>query len=141
MTAGKIYHTAQTHYLAAELEYSDFETSGARIKIGDIPKGAQPVRWTATLQSAFASSSASLPLFVVGTDADTARFLLTTGIGLATTGFYSGTTGAGIATVDLAVYAQLSQGAMAAMPTTGKVFYALEYIAPNDNKNLNSTFD
>lgn len=143
MTAGRQFHTQQTHYICAELEYSDFTVSGGTVDIGVIPKGAMMKGWSATLQTAFTSTSSSLPLFVVGTDqaGESARFLTTTGIGLATTGFYSGTTGAGVATVDLIIRAQLSQGALAAMPTTGKLVYALEYIPPNDNKNLLSTFN
>lgn len=143
MTAGRQFHTQQTHYVAAELEYSDFASTGATKDIGVVPKGAMIVRWTATLQTVFSASSGSLPLFVIGSDqsGESARFLATTGIGLATTGFYSGTTGAGIATVDLIIRAKLETGAMAAFPTTGKVRYCLEYIPPNDNKNLHSTFD
>lgn len=142
MTAGRQFHTQQTHYLTAELEYSDFAASDARVPIGVIPKGALIVRWTANEETAFTNSSSLLPLFVVGDHkGNSARFLATTGIGLATTGFYSGTTGAGKASIDLKVYAQLSQGAMAAMPTTGKLIYCLEYIPPNDNKAKNSTFD
>lgn len=140
---GRVFHTQQTHYVAAELEYSDFATSGATVTIGNIPAGSVIKGWTAVLQTKFAVSSGSLPLFVVGTtqSGESARFLTTTGIGLATTGFYSGTTGGGVATVDLTIVAQLSQGAMAAMPTTGKVQYCLEYFPPNDNKRLRATFD
>lgn len=142
MTAGRIYHTAQVHYISAELEYSDFATSGDRKAIGVIPAKSLIIGWYANLDTAFAPTSASLPLFVVGDDqTGSARFLATTGVGLATTGFYSGTTGAGTATVDLVITAQLSKGALAAMPTTGKIQYSLLYIPPNDNKNLRATFD
>jgi len=141
MTAGRQFHTQQTHYVAAELEYSDFATDGARITIGVIPKGSLIKGWTAVLQTAFSSTSASLALFVVGDDQNASqRFLSTTGIGLATTGYYSGTTGGGVASVDLQIIAQLSKGAMAAMPTTGKLRYALEYIPPNDNKSIDSAY-
>jgi hypothetical protein len=142
MTAGRQFHTQQVHYIFAELEYSDFPTSGSQKVIGTIPAGSIIVGGYANLQTAFAPTSASLPLFVVGDGTtSTQRFLQSTDVGLATTGFYSVTRGQGRATVDLAITAQLSQGALAAMPTTGKIQYVLQYIPPNDNKNLLSTFD
>lgn len=144
MTAARQFHTQQTHYVTAELEFSDFSTSAPTKTIGVIPKGSIIISWSAMLRTAFTASSLSLPLFVVGDvekALDSQRFLATTGIGFATVGYYTGTTGAGFASTDLTITAQLLKGAMAALPTTGKLVYALQYIPPNDNKNLNSTFD
>lgn len=138
MANSRIYHTCQTHYLFAELEFSDFASSGAKVDIGRIPAGSIIKGSAANLETAFASASASQPIFCVGTSetGGSMRFLGTSSIGLATAGYYESAAGKGKATTDLLVQATLSQGAMAAMPTTGKIQFFLEFIPPNDNKQL-----
>lgn len=141
-TQGRIFHTQQTHYIDMELEATDFPVTGSQVVIGVVPANSIIKGAFAVVQTAFSSTSASLPLFVVGTGGtESQRFVVSTDIGLATVGFYNITRGIGVSTTELNITAQLSAGALAAQPTTGKLRYCMEYIPPNDNKQVLTTFN
>lgn len=141
-TQGKVYTTSQTHYVNAELEYSDFAVSGASLVIGVIPKDSLIVRHSAYVYTAFSASAASIPGLTIGDGTATAqsnRFVTTTtGSFTATVGLTTLTTGLGICSAELNLTVTLTTGQLGVMPTTGKMRYIMEYIPPNDVKSLES---
>lgn len=143
MALGRDTGLPVVHTISAKLEYSDWGSSGQKIKLGVIPAGSLYKGAIVDLDTSFVASTASLslPVFEIGDESNDSFFVAGTDIDECSASYYTPTTNRGTLAHEHAVYAKLSTGAAAAFPTQGVVHVVLEYIPPNDNKRFNTTFD
>lgn len=141
MTAGTITQYPVPHALSCDLTFAKFTADAQQIKIGTIPAGSLVKVGTLNVSTAFSPTSLSLAQIEVGTVANPSLFLAGSATDTFSTNFSSINTGRGLIASDTDVYVRLSKTAMAAVPTTGRLQYALEYFPPNTNKDKRTTFD
>ena len=118
-------HTAQTHYLAKYITYSDAGVSAGTAEIGTLPKNAQILR--AVVQIATVSTAGGV--LSVGTASGTATNIVTAGDINETVLAQTSVAGVGVlsSTVDYPVYVKW------ATATGGAAYVSIEYIPHGPN--------
>lgn len=124
-TAAREFHTAQVHYLAADVAYSD--GNGATITLGTVPAGSYILRGGIAVTTAFdAGTTNTLDIGVTGT-----ATAFASAIALGTAGVIAAddmaTTTKSLSSADIAVIATLHLTGTAATAGAGRVW--VEYLA------------
>lgn len=124
-TAAREYHTAQIHYLAADVAFGD--GNGATITLGNVPAGSYILRGGVVVSEAFnAGTTNTIDVGVTGT-----ATAFASAIALGTVGVIAAddmaTTTKSLSAADIAVIATLHMTGTAATTGAGRVW--VEYLA------------
>lgn len=140
MTAGRTFHTQQTHYLRSRVTAAQYgSTAGAQLKIGVLPKGAlrlgdaivQVVTGFTDNHQLQIGSSGSPTMFASAiTLSQGTRAVLTQGAHAPLTS-------------DMDVFVQLTSQSTAGATgvAAGEFEVVIPFVPPNDNKNRTTQFD
>lgn len=123
-TQARQYTTAQTHYLSAEISYTD---AGASVSLGFCPAGARIIRGGVSVETAFNGDTTNT--LNIGTTADADEFA--SALALGTIGVIPAdemaTTNGAKMTADTEIFAAVTS---TASPSAGAGLVWVEYILP-----------